>query len=258
MASAELSLAARMRIDDVCDQFEHQWISGQEPDLPTYVDNFSGKERAFVLRELVILDLAYRWQSAATDSQVESVAQQLPNDGTSCGRSLPTRPLVEDYLACFPELGSSSEVPLELIQEELRVRIAFGDRPSAQSYYDRFPQRTDLNLLLGQFETPRPVVTTHDSPVEAGPVPSNTPSGAVGRFQILRLLESGGLGRVSVARDSELNRQVAVKELKEQIADNPAYRARFIMEAEITGRLEHPGIVPVYGFGQDNNNRPCE
>ena len=76
------------------------------------------------------------------------------------------------------------------------------------------------------------------------------------RFKILRPHNAGGLGTVSVARDEELGREVALKEIKESYADHPESRRRFIMEAEITGCLEHPGIVPVYGLGQYADGRP--
>jgi tRNA A-37 threonylcarbamoyl transferase component Bud32 len=64
------------------------------------------------------------------------------------------------------------------------------------------------------------------------------------------------LGRISVALDSELNREVALKELRPERADDPHSRARFLLEAEITGRLEHPGVVPVYGLGCDAQGHP--
>jgi serine/threonine protein kinase len=54
---------------------------------------------------------------------------------------------------------------------------------------------------------------------------------------------------VWVARDGELNRQVALKKIRPEFADQPAARARFMLEAMITGGLEHPGIVPVYSLG---------
>src|SRR5262249_38938352 len=66
----------------------------------------------------------------------------------------------------------------------------------------------------------------------------------------------GGLGRVSVASDEELHREVALKEIQEQHASDPASRSRFVLEAEVTGGLEHPGIVPVYGLGQYADGRP--
>ena len=80
--------------------------------------------------------------------------------------------------------------------------------------------------------------------------------GSAARFQSLRPHASGGLGEVFIARDKELNRDVALKEIHARYADNEEIRARFLLEAEITGGLEHPGIVPVYGKGQDATGRP--
>jgi hypothetical protein len=71
------------------------------------------------------------------------------------------------------------------------------------------------------------------------------------RFQILRPVARGGLGEVFVARDEDLSREVALKTMRVQFADDPQIRRRFLLEAEFTGRLEHPGIIPVYGMGFD-------
>src|SRR5204863_3162006 len=76
------------------------------------------------------------------------------------------------------------------------------------------------------------------------------------RFRILRPHAKGGLGQVSVAHDAELQREVALKEIQSQHADNSEARARFLLEGEITGKLEHPGIVPVYGLGRYADGRP--
>jgi tetratricopeptide (TPR) repeat protein len=76
------------------------------------------------------------------------------------------------------------------------------------------------------------------------------------RFRILRPHAKGGLGEVFVAHDGELQREVALKEIQEYYADDPQSRARFVLEAEITGGLEHPGIVPVYGLGAYADGRP--
>ena len=60
-----------------------------------------------------------------------------------------------------------------------------------------------------------------------------------------------------VALDGELNREVALKQILDSHAADPVSRARFVLEAEITGGLEHPGIVPVYGLGTCSDGRPC-
>jgi hypothetical protein len=72
------------------------------------------------------------------------------------------------------------------------------------------------------------------------------------RFRILRPHARGGLGAVFVALDGELHREVALKQILDKHADDPVSRQRFVAEAEITGGLEHPGIVPVYGLGTDS------
>jgi serine/threonine protein kinase len=76
------------------------------------------------------------------------------------------------------------------------------------------------------------------------------------RFRLVRRHAEGGIGRVSVAEDLALSREVAFKELKPNFASNPSARKRFVVEAEITGRLEHPGIVPVYSAGRLHDDRP--
>ena len=76
------------------------------------------------------------------------------------------------------------------------------------------------------------------------------------RFRVLRPHARGGLGAVFVALDGELNREVALKQILDHHADDPESRKRFLIEAEITGGLEHPGIVPVYGLGNYGDGRP--
>jgi len=76
------------------------------------------------------------------------------------------------------------------------------------------------------------------------------------RYRILRPHAEGGLGAVFVANDEELHREVALKEILERHVHNTENRLRFLLEAEVTGGLEHPGIVPVYGLGQYDDGRP--
>jgi serine/threonine protein kinase len=76
------------------------------------------------------------------------------------------------------------------------------------------------------------------------------------RFRVLRPHARGGLGAVFVALDEELHREVALKQILDDHADDPTSRHRFLLEAEVTGGLEHPGIVPVYGLGSYHDGRP--
>ncbi|MFN7805848.1 MAG: serine/threonine-protein kinase, partial [Planctomycetaceae bacterium] len=76
------------------------------------------------------------------------------------------------------------------------------------------------------------------------------------RFEILRPLAAGGMGVVFEALDREFQRTVALKEILPAGADDETYRQRFLTEASLTGRLEHPGIIPVYSRGSQPDGRP--
>src|SRR5438067_12401818 len=76
------------------------------------------------------------------------------------------------------------------------------------------------------------------------------------RYRPVRFHAAGGLGEVYLAEDGELNRAVALKCLQATADNDPIARRRFVREAEITGRLEHPGIVPVYGLLRTRDGRP--
>jgi serine/threonine protein kinase len=90
-----------------------------------------------------------------------------------------------------------------------------------------------------------PVPASHADP--ASSVPASPPGD---RFTVVRLHARGGLGQVHLARDEKLKRPVALKEIRPDRRDNALLRQRFMMEAEITGQLEHPGIVPIYDLDQ--------
>jgi tetratricopeptide (TPR) repeat protein/tRNA A-37 threonylcarbamoyl transferase component Bud32 len=66
------------------------------------------------------------------------------------------------------------------------------------------------------------------------------------RYVLSHVHASGAIGRVWLARDSDLGREVALKELLPERSQQPWLSHRFLQEAKITGQLQHPGIVPVY------------
>lgn len=72
----------------------------------------------------------------------------------------------------------------------------------------------------------------------------------VGPFRIVSLLGVGGMGEVWRAEDVQLERAVAVKVLAEEMAADPEYRARFLREARMAARLNHPNIAKVYSIGE--------
>jgi serine/threonine protein kinase len=117
-----------------------------------------------------------------------------------------------------------------------------------------------LPLYGGAAPTDRPN-DTHVEPTSAkrgAGAPSAPRAGMTPgeRFDVQQILAQGGLGVVFLARDREIDRTVALKQIKSQWADDEDSRARFLLEARVTGRLEHPGVAPVYALGTDETGRP--
>ena len=116
----------------------------------------------------------------------------------------------------------------------------------------RVPRADDPLLTRAEAEA---ASTTLPDPVVNGSTSGRrSPDGP--RFRIIRGHARGGIGEVFLALDAELRREVALKEIQDRHADDPRSRARFLLEAEVTGSLEHPGIVPVYGLGHYPDGRP--
>ena len=75
----------------------------------------------------------------------------------------------------------------------------------------------------------------------------------LGHYEILGPLGAGGMGEVYRARDSKLDRDVAVKVLPEEFAAHPDALARFEREAKAVAALNHPNILGIYEFGTEGS-----
>jgi formylglycine-generating enzyme required for sulfatase activity/serine/threonine protein kinase len=175
------------------------------------------------------------------------------------------KPRIEDFLA---GVSGDRRVALFLelmsITQELTARNR--EHLDLDEYRRRFPElaeQIDAHFRDGTTSTvsyPRDdeAETTFgpDAPsAEIQPVtPGDDRYGP--RFTLLEHHADGGIGRVHVALDRELSRRVALKELQGRFADDPNIQSRFLREVEVTGRLEHFGVVPVYSLGRDAHGRP--
>jgi tetratricopeptide (TPR) repeat protein len=225
-------------LDALLGRFEEAWQQGEPPDIDAYLP--PGDARA--LAELVHIDLERRLKA---------------------GQAV----RVEDYLQRYPALAGQAGAVVDLIRTEYELKRRQAELRRAD-YYRRFPPyQAQLQDRLADgpppaTASPAPpgpgLCDASTTPPESEAVTDTVPAATAGlRYRSVRFHARGGLGEVWVAHDEEFHREVALKRIREDYADDPDSRRRFLQEAAITGRLEHPGIVPAYGLVQDGDGRPC-
>jgi serine/threonine protein kinase len=103
---------------------------------------------------------------------------------------------------------------------------------------------------------PAGTTATAPDPSAAGIGPHARERNPAQPFRVIRKINRGGQGDIYLAQDVALNRKVALKRIKEQYTYLPTCQARLLIEAEVAGRLEHPGFLPVHTAGFDDKGRP--
>lgn len=246
---------ASSELDRAVEQFEDAWLRGERPAIEQYLLAHHPR-RSELLVELVHIDLELRLKAG------EAVR-------------------VEEYFSRFPDLARHEEQVLDLLgtEYELRQRRAPGD--CSAEYRRRFPQLWD-SLIANQAKDRRrqirravrvncpdccqPIETFDDGTgssvicpgcgstftMDRAPVHSwrteRLPQ--IGKFQLLDAAGRGSFGTVYRARDTELDRIVALKVPRSGQLATPEDEDRFVREARNVARLRHPGIVPVHEVGR--------
>jgi len=178
------------------------------------------------------------------------------------------RPRIEDFLTQEGDPGRTVLLR-ELLAAELAPRRQRGETPDRQEYCDRFPSdATLIEAVFAEAEPTRDGLATHGvkRPVATETEPPDGARQASGdrspaslrpgdplrirRFSVIRLLGQGGLGRVYLAHDHELDRLVAIKVPNPERIAGPEDVEAYLAEARALARLDHPHIVPVYDVGR--------
>ncbi|HKB40000.1 MAG TPA: protein kinase [Gemmataceae bacterium] len=155
------------------------------------------------------------------------------------------RPRLEEYLADARE-PERSLLLHQLLLLEIDYRRLRGESPAAEEYGSRFPGLSS-EFLVEAFPPPPPV----DELATVAPPPFS-PQLRSARYVVRQFHARGGIGEIWLAEDAEIGRQVALKRLRRRLEEQ---QDRFLIEAQITGQLEHPGIVPVHDLGVDEEGR---
>ena len=170
-------------------------------------------------------------------------AERRPFIDRQCGSDGKLRGLVESLIAADEAAGD-----VNFLESHFLTGASLGfqaDTPGNRSG-EPTPIRSDSS---SDSDSPHPSRSNSEVTPDAMIQPES-------RFRILSRYEQGGLGEVLIAHDGQLNREVAVKQIRLKWQANAEARERFLQEAEVTGRLEHPGIVPVYALGTWEDGRP--
>jgi hypothetical protein len=101
-----------------------------------------------------------------------------------------------------------------------------------------------------------PLTVDESSGTPNGNGTADLPPGAVERYELRGEVGRGGIGLVLRGHDPRLERDLALKVLLFRHAGHPEVVRRFVEEAQISGQLQHPGVVPVYDLGQCDDGRP--
>jgi serine/threonine-protein kinase len=225
---------------DPAEQLQRLWEQGQRPDLDTFltqIGSLTPEQMIVILR----VDQRQRWQQGA-----------------------PVR--AEAYLEKYASLYQDRESIVDLVYSEYLLREAAGETSLLEDYQIRFPEyaddlRTQIELHRAMASGPATdpslgsaEILCRDVAAPAGGDASHR-SPRHERYTLARLHATGGIGQVWLARDADLGREVALKEIRPERVSDPSLLGRFFDEARITGRLEHPGIVPVYELVQHADER---
>src|SRR5262249_14880611 len=175
-------------------------------------------------------------------------------------------PRIEAFLGGVD--GAECEALLrQLLRIELEYRCQGGSVPAVEEYLGRFPGyealiREEIERRAAQavgVPRPPPEVGTgvEGSAGRTGPYAGGPDSEPVGAgYEVRGRLDEGGMAEVWLAHDLDLDRPIALKVMRAELCNRPGAEGRFMDEARITGRLQHPGIPPVHEVGRLDDGRP--
>ena len=157
---------------------------------------------------------------------------------------------VEDYLERFPEYASNPDAILALVKTERKAQFGIETTPALSEIAERFPQlASHLPEQMHSIDSKSPESSDPFRTVSRDPKSSSLDTLA-SRYRMLRMLGQGAFGRVYLAVDIDLERQVAIKVPLTERFQGSGDADTYLAEARTVASLNHPHIVPVYDMGR--------
>jgi WD40 repeat protein len=157
---------------------------------------------------------------------------------------------VEAYLQQHPWLAAKDDDLLDLISNEIYLRLRRGEKPDPADYRRRFPRLADqIDLQFQLHKSAGPSLPS----LPRGSLPGLDASPVVPGYEVMEELGRGAMGVVYKARQLSLRRVVALKVMQSTGRINAAQQARFRAEAEAVASLQHPNIVQIFEVGEHDH-----
>jgi hypothetical protein len=173
------------------------------------------------------------------------------------------RPALEEYLRD----ASADRLALlrELVRLETEYRRRAGEQPTAAEYEARYPELAGWAQRL--LPNPPELASTCDAARVSLPSTIDEPSASESelatallptgvRYRLAGKIARGGMGVIYLAEEPDLGRHIAVKVLRDRLRGDPIATRRFLSEARITARLQHPSVPPVFEVGRLTDGSP--
>lgn len=223
--ATEDEIAQLRAVDQISDLFEERWRSGDQPTIEEFLATAPEEIRERLLLELLPLELDWRCRNRLPVA-AEEYQQRFFND----------RDVISSVLADW-----FRDAPAQVVLDDTKL-ISPGDKLAVDSTFD--VSRAEAS------SAPAPVTSTE--PDQSLSIPRQ-----IGRYEVIRLLGSGAMGAVYLARDPELGRQVAVKvpKLEGTHGNTSAQIERFQREARAAATLHHPNLCSVFDVGEADGVR---
>jgi eukaryotic-like serine/threonine-protein kinase len=214
--SEVLPLEIQRQVVAACERFENSWRAGEKPTIENQLEDLGPVERSAVLHELVALEVELRSRDGERPTLAE-FADRFPDDASVISAV---------FASSIMHLADSgpATVPAPGLLADAAGRVATAASTAEKGTQGRAGDNG------------------------ADPMPQ-----WLGRYQVVRLLGHGNFGRVYLARDLELDRDVAIKVPTIQSRRLPGRLEALVAEGRLAAALKHPAIVAVYDIGRDDN-----